>query len=108
VYGESHIVCNMFNVDLIARTGGENLKYHAAFKKSNYINEYGEKIIAEEPNSYKFESFIFDMFERVDDMLIMRVKREEEFAPVKNKEGTDSPETARQLYLNNIIANQNK
>lgn len=30
----------------------------------------------------------------------MRVKREEEFAPVKNAEGIDSPETARQLYIN--------
>lgn len=100
VFGESHIVCNMFNIDLIERTGWENLKYHAAFKKSDYINSEGEKIIAEEPNSYKFETFVFDMFERVDEMLIMRVKREEEFAPVKNKEGVDSPETARQLYLN--------
>ena len=100
VFGESHIMCNMFNIKLIQQVGNEKLKYHVAFKKSDYINEEGKKVKAEEPNCYKFESFIFDMFERVDNILIMRTKREEEFAPVKNKEGVDSPETARQLYLN--------
>ena len=42
--------------------------------------------------------FIFDSFEMLDDVLVLRVKREEEFAPVKNAEGSDSPETARKLY----------
>ena len=50
--------------------------------------------------AYKFEAFLFDAFESLDDMAILRVKREEEFAPVKNAEGVDSPETARELYIN--------
>ena len=31
-------------------------------------------------------------------MIVLRGKREEEFAPVKNKEGNESPETAVELY----------
>ena len=62
------------------------------------MDENGEIIIPEEPNAYKFESFIFDAFEKLDNMTILRVKREDEFAPVKNATGTDSPETAIKLY----------
>ena len=58
----------------------------------------GEIIKGKEPNAYKFETFFFDAFGSLDDMAIMRVKREEEFAPVKNADGDDSPETARKLY----------
>ena len=63
-----------------------------------YIDENGREIIPEEPNSYKFESFIFDSFEFFDDIAILRGKREDDFAPVKNKEGVDSPKTAKELY----------
>ncbi len=97
-YGESHILCNLFSVEILQHVSKVKLPYHIAHKKSNYIDTNGNEIIPEAPNAYKFESFIFDAFEEVDDMLILRVKREEEFAPVKNAEGTDSPETARKLY----------
>ena len=46
----------------------------------------------------KFEAFIFDAFSKVDDMLLLRSVREHEFAPIKNKEGQDSPQTALELY----------
>lgn len=98
LYGESHILCNLFNINAIIDVSERKLPYHSAFKKAKYINEDGKLIVPDKPNAYKFEAFIFDAFEYLNDMAIMRVKREEEFAPVKNAEGVDSPETARKLY----------
>ena len=105
VYGESHILCNLFNIDCLEEIGKNKLPYHSAFKKATYRKENGEIVVPTEPNAYKFEAFIFDAFEKLDDMVILRVKREEEFAPVKNASGVDSPETARKLY-NDFIKNR--
>ena len=76
------------------------LKLYVAFKKAKYLDKNGNIVEPDSPNAYKFEAFLFDAFGEVDDMAILRVKREEEFAPVKNAEGADSPETARELYNN--------
>ena len=98
VYGESHILCNLFNIEAVERMGSKPLPYHTAFKKATYIDKNGNKVVPDGPNAYKFEAFLFDAFGELDDMAILRVKREEEFAPVKNAEGVDSPKTARELY----------
>ena len=98
VFGESHILCNLFNISSIERMGSMPLPYHSAFKKATYIDKDGNKVVPTSPNAYKFEAFLFDAFGELDDMAILRVKREEEFAPVKNATGVDSPETARELY----------
>lgn len=100
VFGESHINCNLFNIKRINEIAANKLPYHEAFKKANYINAKGELVVANKPNAYKFETFIFDAFQSMESMAVMRVKREDEFAPVKNAEGVDSPETARELYIN--------
>ena len=80
--------------------GSNPLPYHSAFKKASYIDANGNVVVPDSPNAYKFEAFLFDAFGELDDMVVMRVKREEEFAPVKNATGVDSPETARELYNN--------
>ncbi len=98
LYGEVNIGAYLFNISVLEDLARIKLPYHAAFKKSAYLLENGEYIEPESPNVYKFESFIFDAFKRYNNVSILRVKREEEFAPVKNKEGTDSPETAIKLY----------
>ncbi len=100
LYGESHILCNLFSVDAVERMGANPLPYHVAFKKAKYIDKDGNLIEPDSPNAYKFEAFLFDAFGEVDEMAVLRVKREEEFAPVKNADtaGVDCPKTARELY----------
>ena len=98
LYGESHILCNLFSVKAVEEISKNTLPYHSAFKKAKYLDENGKLVVSDTPNAYKFEAFLFDAFESLDDMAILRVKREEEFAPVKNAEGVDSPHTARELY----------
>ena len=98
VYGDSHVLLNLYNIKALERVSDIRLPYHTAKKKANYIDVDGKLIKASEPNAYKFELFIFDSFEMIDDIVVLRTKREEEFAPVKNKDGVDSPATARKLY----------
>ena len=98
-FGESNILCHLYSIEAIEKISKETLMYHTAFKKNSYIDEDGKEVIPESPNSYKFESFIFDAFEFFDDMAILRGKREDDFAPVKNKDGVDSPKTAKELSL---------
>ena len=96
---EAHIMMNLFNCDVILGISKEKLPYHVAHKKCNMMDREGNVHVPENPNAYKFETFIFDAFERLDKMGVLRYKREDCFAPIKNATGNDSPETARKLYL---------
>ena len=97
-YGEAHFGCNYLSVKLLNKIAEEKLPYHSAKKKNKYYDVNGNFIDAEEINSIKSEMFIFDGFEMADTAIAFRTRREEEFAPIKNKTGEDSPETAMKLY----------
>ena len=99
VYGESHVLLNLFNIEILEKIKEVKLPYHSAHKKATYTNENGEIIKPDSPNAYKFEAFIFDAFSMMPEVGLLRGVRENEFAPVKNAEGNDSPETARKMYL---------
>ena len=108
LYGESNIVGHLFNIESLEKMSDYNFDYHCAKKKNSYIDENLKEIIPEEPNTYKYEAFIFDSFEYLEDMVILRVNREEEFAPIKNAKGVDSPETAKEIYENYFMINNKK
>lgn len=101
-FSEANILAHIFSIDLVDLIEGGELPYHVALKKTDYIDENGKKVIPTEENAYKFECFIFDAFYKADKMLVLRVKREHEFAPIKNADGVDSPQTARELYIKYI------
>ena len=99
-FGESHIMCNLFSLNALETLAKKELPYHIAYKKSDYMDVNGNIIHPDTPNVYKFESFIFDGWSYFNDIVVLRGKREEDFAPIKNKEGQDSPQTAIALYNN--------
>ena len=51
------------------------------------------------------ESFLFDAFSLLPEIGLLRGIREDEFAPVKNAVGNDSPETAKKLYIDFLKRN---
>lgn len=95
---ESNVVNHLLNIDILEKIQNEKLPIHKAIKKMSYIDKDGNMQNPDKPCLIKYEAFIFDYFTKVDDVTIFRVDREKEFAPVKNKEGVDSPETATKLY----------
>jgi UDP-N-acetylglucosamine/UDP-N-acetylgalactosamine diphosphorylase len=98
VYGDSHILLNLFNIEALDVISKKPLKYVPAFKKTNYINDNGELVIPDKENAYKFEKFVFDAFSYFDRVGLLKGVREHIFAPIKNATGVDSPETASKLY----------
>jgi len=98
LYKDANIVNHLLSIELLEKIKNEKLPIHRAYKGLNYVNKNGDFVVAKDPNLYKYECFIFDYFNFVDDVVIYRVDRNKEFAPVKNKEGVDSPSTATALY----------
>jgi len=102
-YNYGVILNYLFRVDKLNKTLSVRLPLHRAFKKIKYMNENGEIVTPEEPNAYKFETLVLDMVRLQDNCLAYEVDRSREFAPVKNKTGVDSVDTARELLRLNGI-----
>ncbi|MBE7064854.1 MAG: NADP-dependent isocitrate dehydrogenase [Ruminococcaceae bacterium] len=99
VYGDANVLNYVFDISVLESIAGNGMCYHTACKKITYLNSDGEIVTSKSPDAYKFELFLFDAFDFIDDMRILRIDRKLEFAPVKNKEGEDSPAWARDLYM---------
>lgn len=76
-----------------------SLPFYKAHKAIEYIDDHGNLIKPDSPNAMKFEKFVFDALKKTTNSVVMEVRREEEFAPVKNKEGVDSAVTGRQMMI---------
>jgi UDP-N-acetylglucosamine/UDP-N-acetylgalactosamine diphosphorylase len=75
--------------------GGLRLPYHRAVKKVPHVDDEGRAVEPDQPNAVKFETFLFDALPSASRTVSVEVRREDEFSPIKNAEGADSPATAR-------------
>ena len=100
-YGFGVTLNYLFPISRLKETLDNKMPLHVVKKAVPYIDENGELINPTEPNGLKFETLALDLIHEMDDCLVFEVDREKEFAPVKNKEGVDSIDTARELLKKN-------
>lgn len=93
----------LFRKEAVDKVAEEKLPLHIVEKKIPYLNEAGEFVKPEEPNGLKYEQLVLDMVHEMESCLPYEIVREKEFAPIKNKTGADSVDTARELLQKNGI-----
>lgn len=98
LYRETNLLSHIMSIDAVDKSCSFDLPFHRAFKKNAFVNEEGMKQVPDSPNTFKFENFIFDAFSYFDDMLLLRVNSNEEFAPIKSFTGIYNPDTAMDKY----------
>jgi UDP-N-acetylglucosamine/UDP-N-acetylgalactosamine diphosphorylase len=76
-------------------TDGLSLPYHRALKRVPYVDAADRPVQPEDANAVKFETFLFDALAYATRTIAVEARREDEFAPIKNAVGADSPHTAR-------------
>ena len=102
-YNFGVILNYLFQESALSEFVEKKLPLHVVEKKIPYLDENGELVKPEAPNGYKFESLVLDMIHQMESCLPFEVVREREFAPIKNKTGVDSVESARELLKKNGV-----
>jgi UDP-N-acetylglucosamine/UDP-N-acetylgalactosamine diphosphorylase len=102
-YEAGSIAIHILNRDFIRRmaAGGDGvaLPFHRADKKIPTVDAAGAAVKPEKPNGVKFEMFVFDAVPFAQRPLVIETLRANDFSPVKNAEGVDSPRTCRDDQL---------
>ena len=102
-YKDGVILNYLFSIKALEENMHNNLSTHVVKKKIECIDENGNAKKPETENGYKFETLVLDMIHDMDNCLAYEVIREKEFAPIKNKTGVDSVDTAKELLKKNGV-----
>jgi UDP-N-acetylglucosamine/UDP-N-acetylgalactosamine diphosphorylase len=96
------VAIHIFDLKFVERMGGTGagkLPFHLAHKKIATVDASGNVVKPEKPNGFKFEMFVFDALSSANNPMIIEGLRGDEFSPIKNAEGVDSPVTCRRDQL---------
>ncbi len=88
-----HVIDREF-IRRMARGAGE-LPFHRADKKVSTVDAAGCEVRPEKANGVKFELFVFDALPSARNPVVIETARADDFSPVKNAEGVDSPASCR-------------
>ncbi|MDE7183092.1 MAG: UDPGP type 1 family protein [Lachnospiraceae bacterium] len=102
-YNFGVILNYLFRVEQLEEIANQKMTVHVVEKKIPFIDENGTLVKPESPNGYKFELLVLDMIHMFENCLSYEVVRDYEFAPIKNKTGVDSVESARVLLQKNGV-----
>lgn len=100
ICGNISLFClNMQFVHDLAIDDDEAMPYHLAFKSVEYLNDKGQTTVSAKPIAWKFEKFIFDILYRTREAGVLIYPKAACFAPLKNKEGSNSRDTVQSALL---------
>jgi UDP-N-acetylglucosamine/UDP-N-acetylgalactosamine diphosphorylase len=94
-FAQGNIAAHCIDLGFARRMADTALPVHRARKRVPYVDASGIARSPDTPNATKFETFLFDALPLADRSLVLETRREDEFSPIKNAEGSDSPATAR-------------
>ena len=93
LYGSPAI--HVFDRAFLEREAAKPMPLHLAHTKIAQVDAGGRTVKPSEPNGYKFEKFIFDILPDARRAAFLAFDQKDEFSPVKNAEGNDSPATCK-------------
>jgi UDP-N-acetylglucosamine/UDP-N-acetylgalactosamine diphosphorylase len=94
-----HLIDRDFARRMAAGGEGVALPFHRADKKIPTIDAAGHPVKPAQPNGIKFEMFVFDALPFARHPIVVETVRADDFSPVKNATGVDSPQTCRDDQL---------
>ncbi len=93
----------LFRLSKLEEIVDKKIPVHIVEKKIECLCEDGETRKPDKENGKKFETLAVDLVKLTGSVLPFEVVREKEFAPIKNKTGVDSVESARELLKMNGV-----
>ena len=96
--------CGVSFIERLNQGGRLKLPWHRAEKKVPYVDDDRHAVKPDKPNAVKLEQFVFDAIPLAKNAIVYTTDRAEEFSPVKNAEGVDSPATCRRDQIRRAAA----
>lgn len=85
-YREANMASHLFSLEFMQLASSYQLSYHLAEKKIPLVD-------GSSTTGYKMEKFIFDILPMATKPIVLNVDRCNEFSPLKNATGDDSPQS---------------